>query len=297
MFDFWNNEADLCFCNHCDKENDCENGFCIFCGKKLPTAQEREEKKKRARKIRRCKCEKCKYLNDCNDEFCVKCGHALKGSLSDEELYDHVTMSLDGIIVSLLAKTAKVGGKIGKNEATFITNVFTIFAKKRSQSVQIVPIYAKIFDDEKNNLSNIDTQCNKLGSMSVMRDLKIEIIRLFVELAFLDQNYNKRQEDIILKIVKKLKVEEMFYQNIRNEFDPNDSNKNTNADALTIEQCYEILECDKNTSADIIKTNYRKLVRQYHYDNIVSKDLPKDMLLFAEEKLKRINAAYNLLKQ
>jgi len=297
MFDFWNNEAEICICNHCEKENDCDNQFCIYCGHSLPTKEEREEARKKARSIRKCKCNKCGHKNDCNDEFCMKCGNALKGSMSDDELYDHVSVSLDGIVIALLSKTAKVGGRIGKNEIKFLQNSFAIFARKRSQGEQIIQVYSKIFDLEKNNLTNIDTLCKKLSYMQIMRDLKIEIVRLFVELAFLDENFQKRQEDIILKIVDKLELEHMIYQNIRNEFDPNDTTLDGDSNEISLEQSYAILELTPDDPTNLIKRNYRKLVRQYHYDSIVSKDLPQDMLDFAEEKLKRINAAYNLLKQ
>ncbi len=40
-----------------------------------------------------------------------------------------------------------------------------------------------------------------------------------------------------------------------------------------------------------IKNNYRKLVKQYHYDSMASRDLPQDILEFAEEKAKVINSA------
>jgi len=297
MFDFWNNEAEVCICNHCEKENDCDNQFCIYCGHNLPSKEEREEARKKARSIRKCKCNKCGHKNDCNDEFCMKCGNALKGSMSDDELYEHVSVSLDGIVIALLAKTAKVGGRIGKNEIKFLQNSFAIFARKRSQGEQLIQVYSKIFDLEKNNLTNVDTLCKKLSYMKIMRDLKIEIIRLFVELAFLDENYQKRQEDIILKIVDKFELEHLIYQNIRNEFDPNDTTLDGSSDEITLEQSYTILELTPDDPPNLLKRNYRKLVRQYHYDSIVSKDLPQDMLDYAEEKLKRINAAYNLIKQ
>ena len=64
-----------------------------------------------------------------------------------------------------------------------------------------------------------------------------------------------------------------------------------------IEQYYEILQCDKYASYEVIKKNYRTLIRQYHYDTLLSKDLPKDILDFAQERAKMINEAYEQLSK
>jgi DnaJ like chaperone protein len=296
MFDFWNNEVQDCLCRYCDKENDCNNIYCIYCGEAMPTEEERELSQKEAKKFRKCKCENCGQKNNCKNKFCLKCGKLLGDSMSNEELYNHVIVSLDGIVIALLSKIAKIGGRIGKPQITFFKNSFVVLAKKRSQSEQIIDIYAQILDNEKRNLANIDTLCNKLASMKIMRDLKIEIIRLFVELAFIDGDYKKKQENVIFKIVNSLEVDTLIYQNIRHEFDPEDITRDKNRE-LSLKDCYQVLSITPKDPFNVVKRNYRKLVRQYHYDSLVSKDLPKDMLEFAEDKLKLINASYDMIKQ
>lgn len=59
---------------------------------------------------------------------------------------------------------------------------------------------------------------------------------------------------------------------------------------------YEILECGIDSSFDKVKQNYRKLIRAYHYDTLASKNLPADMLEYAQNKAKLINEAYEVLK-
>jgi hypothetical protein len=60
---------------------------------------------------------------------------------------------------------------------------------------------------------------------------------------------------------------------------------------------YEILESKKGDSLEVIKTRYRKLMKEYHYDSIASKDLPQEMLDFAHEKSKSLNEAYSAIKK
>lgn len=64
-----------------------------------------------------------------------------------------------------------------------------------------------------------------------------------------------------------------------------------------VDQYYTLLQCDKDTSFDNIKKNYKALIRQYHYDTLVSKNIPQDMLDYAQDKAKMINEAYEILSK
>ncbi len=74
----------------------------------------------------------------------------------------------------------------------------------------------------------------------------------------------------------------------------NNTTKNTN---LTLQESYTILESKESDSMEIIKINYRRFIKQYHYDSISSKDLPKDIMDFAGERTKLINGAYEKIKK
>lgn len=59
---------------------------------------------------------------------------------------------------------------------------------------------------------------------------------------------------------------------------------------------YEVLESKETDDFATIKKNYRRLIKQYHYDSIASKDLPPEMVKFAEEKTLELNEAYAAIK-
>ena len=65
----------------------------------------------------------------------------------------------------------------------------------------------------------------------------------------------------------------------------------------SLNKYYEVLESKPTDSMDDIKKNYRRLIREYHYDSIASKDLPEDMLKFAEQKTQSLNEAYGAIKE
>jgi len=60
---------------------------------------------------------------------------------------------------------------------------------------------------------------------------------------------------------------------------------------------YAELECTPSDDFSVVKKNYRRLMKEHHYDSLVSKGLPKDMLEFSEEKTKRLNEAYSAIKE
>jgi hypothetical protein len=64
-----------------------------------------------------------------------------------------------------------------------------------------------------------------------------------------------------------------------------------------MEAYYSELECSPNDDFSVVKKNYRRLMKEHHYDSLVSKGLPKDMLEFSEEKTKRLNEAYAAIKE
>jgi hypothetical protein len=64
-----------------------------------------------------------------------------------------------------------------------------------------------------------------------------------------------------------------------------------------IDKYYKILESQKTDSFEVIKKRYRKLMKEYHYDSIASKDLPQEMIEFAEAKSKELNEAYSAIKK
>ena len=60
---------------------------------------------------------------------------------------------------------------------------------------------------------------------------------------------------------------------------------------------YAELESNPSDEFSVIKKNYRRLMKEHHYDSLVSKGLPKDMLEFSEAKTKRLNEAYSAIKE
>lgn len=80
------------------------------------------------------------------------------------------------------------------------------------------------------------------------------------------------------------------YSNHQNSNSFSQSHNNVNS-------YYKTLESSPSDSLDVIKKNYRRLIKEYHYDSIASKNLPDEMVKFAEKKTQELNEAYAAIKE
>ncbi len=60
---------------------------------------------------------------------------------------------------------------------------------------------------------------------------------------------------------------------------------------------YTILGCSNSDSDDKVKSQYRKLVRDFHPDTIASKGLPDEFVTFANDKFREIQEAYEMVQK
>lgn len=89
------------------------------------------------------------------------------------------------------------------------------------------------------------------------------------------------------------------YQFKYNEFNYKQQNYSNpqQTSSSKVDEYYKTLESTRGDSLESIKNNYRRLIKEYHYDSIASKDLPDEMVKFAQVKTQELNEAYNEIKK
>jgi len=251
-------------------------------------------------------CKKCSKGNSHDSKFCIYCGEKLDTvkaeknyqSSYNNSLYTEISNSYDGILVAFLAKVAKVDGKISQDEAKFIGNIYDELCAIRIDIENIRDIYKQILHNEKSDYSNVNELCTKLITLELDESLKVSMVEVLIELAYVDNEYDDKEENLIIKIVYGLHLDFSIYKNLVDKYSSSTSSGSSHSfNNLSLDDCYQILESTKESSNSDIKKSYRRLVRQYHTDMLSSKDLPSDMIKFAEEKLKSINMAYEKVKK
>lgn len=112
---------------------------------------------------------------------------------------------------------------------------------------------------------------------------RLELIHILFGLSQADGHVHPDEIKVIHTIARYLNVNDQDFASIKSMFI-----KDTNAD-------YKILEIDSKASDTEIKKAYRHIASKYHPDKVTH--LGEEFRLFAEEKFKAVNQAYQNIKK
>ncbi|HEC1773858.1 DnaJ domain-containing protein [Campylobacter lari] len=250
----------------------------------------------------------CKYCSEFNPDkdakFCIFCGKELYHVARQK--FDYIYSKNPAIMVAFLAKVAKVDNKIITQDLSkFISSLLDkieMFYTKEYSGFRNT--YANIFEYEKNQGRSISELCSNIRISKKEADF---LICLLLDLIYYDKqmsaNENTLMENIIIGLglnlisFREIKIRYEQIYNFTHENTQQKQEKHQDEIKITLEQAYEILNSHPNDNFESIKKNYRKLAKEYHYDNLHSKELPPELLKIAQEMMKKINQAYEIIKQ
>jgi len=209
--------------------------------------------------------------------------------------YENIANSELGLFIALSAKVAKADGHIHGLEAELISNLLDDISKVFADSEHTRDILKQIFNHEKQSDSDNSEIINKLNKiLKNNNEKKIQMLAFLFNLAFIDGEFSKAEEEIIEFISYHLHVSKEDYENIKSKFEQSFSNIKNES---TIEDAYKTLNASKEDSLDVIKKKYRKLVKEYHPDIVKAQGKDNSYIQQATEKVQIINAAYELIKK
>lgn len=166
--------------------------------------------------------------------------------------------------------------------------------------------YANIFEQEKNKGRSINELCSNIRILNTKEaDF---LICLLLDLIYFNKKMSANENTLMENIIIGLRLNLINFREIKLRYeqiyDFNQKNKQENHQKqenkefkITLEQAYEILQCQINDDFETIKKNYRKLAKEYHYDSLNSKEIPPKLLKIAQEMMRKINLAYEIIKQ
>ncbi|RLD84350.1 MAG: hypothetical protein DRJ10_01465 [Bacteroidetes bacterium] len=198
----------------------------------------------------------------------------------------------------------KANGEITENELVKVENYMNSeFGKEIGLASRNFVKKHRFKDYE---LKNICRNLSNLGHTH-----KLQFIYQLFALAFVDKELNKKEEQIILHVVKELKINILHYKNIKSMYLKSRKKQSYNSDGSSYKSqnnnrilknffsgasfAYLELEVSPNISNHELKTVYRDLAKKYHPDKWVNKQITEHKK--AKEKFQRINNAYELIKK
>ena len=203
-------------------------------------------------------------------------------------------------LVSLLAKVAKSDGRVSELEARLITQVLDDLSQKVSGVSGVREYLKDIYNSQKENVDNAyETARNYKRAFNLNYDTCVARLTFFLNLAYIDGEFNKSEQDIIRNIAYGFGIDKETLDEIIYKFDSfYGSRFGADHDEISQENdAFEVLGLSKNASLDEIKARYKELVRQYHPDILMGRGESKEVIERSTKKLQEINEAYGRLKE
>ncbi|MFY4841919.1 DnaJ domain-containing protein [Aliarcobacter butzleri] len=202
-----------------------------------------------------------------------------------------------GLLVALLAKVAKADGKIGELEAEILKHTFTDISSHFQNSQEVRENLKNLYEQEKEVFENLVIICDRLYLLTKHDyNKRLKYMEYLLNLAFIDADFSKAEQEITEDIAQALKIEGNDYFRLISNFENFYKNKE-NEKTLTLEKSYEILESNLSDDDATLKKNYRNLVKKYHPDIISGQGASQSIIDEATKKLQEINEAYEIIKK
>ncbi|WP_198304454.1 TerB family tellurite resistance protein [Arcobacter vandammei] len=202
-----------------------------------------------------------------------------------------------GLLIALLAKVAKADGRVGELEAELIKHTFTDISSHFENSDEVRGRLKELYNNEKDNFSNLLIICERLYSLTRNDyEIRIKYLEYILNLAFIDGDFSKQEQEITEDIAKALKIDSKDYFSIIEKLE--NFHKNIKEqEVFSLEKAYTILNAEQNDDDNTIKKKYRELVKQNHPDIIAGKGGTQSKIDEATKKLQELNEAYEIIKK
>ncbi len=241
----------------------------------------------------------------------------------DEEPIEELTVekrsnSQKKYILMLLAEVMKADYKNLKCELDRVRSTINRYYTTTKEQAEALDEF-QTFLNEDNEIKYI---CYKLDFLTYVD--ASELVMELLAVAFSDEEYNEKEQEVIDSIVKGLGISWIQYESIYSIFirkydrgdyntnkksnkkkadkeKKNDNNDNKRESKSTkekdsqIESSYKILQVKPTASNDEIKKAYRSLAKQYHPD--FASAFGDEAIRQATESMKRINEAWESVKE
>jgi len=185
-------------------------------------------------------------------------------------------------LFSILGKLAKIDGVVTRNEIVvvenFINNLHIAETEKQ---------FAKqIFNEAKDSRYSIEDFAIQIYQTTKQQpSVLLSFFNLLFQIVAADGTFHPAEEAVLKKIKYIFKIDDQQFNNIKALY----------FDGL--DKYYKILNCSPENTHQEIKSNYKKLVKDFHPDTIVSKGLPEEFTDFATKRFREIQESYEKIKQ
>ncbi len=185
-------------------------------------------------------------------------------------------------LFSILGKLAEIDGVVTKDEIV-VANRFIEQLKIPDREKQFA---RQIFKEAKNSNYSIDDFAFQLYQTNRQEPtILLSFINLLFQIAAADGTFHPAEEAALERIKEIFRISEEEYNSIKGIYFDD------------LDRYYKTLNSTPLSSTQEIKSNYKKLVKDFHPDTIVSKGLPEEFTKFATTRFREIQEAYEKIRE
>jgi DnaJ like chaperone protein len=218
--------------------------------------------------------------------------------LNIKEKFDGDLMNHEaGLLIALMAKVAKADGSVCELEAQMLKHTFSDISRHFENEQEVREKLKDIYKKEKESFDNTVEICQKLYSITKFDYAKrVKIMEYLLNLAFIDKEFSKTEFMITEDIANNLKIKRADFETLINTFE-NFYRAQKDSEGVSLDKAYEILESNSSDENNVLKKNYRNLVKKHHPDIISGQGASQNIIDEATRKLQEINEAYEIIKK
>ena len=185
-------------------------------------------------------------------------------------------------LFSILGKLAKADGIVTRDEIN-VVNQFLSTLRLPEEQKQFA---RNIFNEAKNSPYSVDDFAAQLYQLNNSQPtILLSFMDLLFKVAAADGRMHEGEESVLLRIKNIFRINDSQYANLKSVYFKDS------------DRYYKVLNSTPESSNEEIKSNYKKLVKDYHPDKIISKGLPEEFIDLATKKFQEIQEAYSIVRK
>lgn len=199
----------------------------------------------------------------------------------------HATKLFLNSLFSILAKMAKADGVIAKEEIDAVTQFMNTIRLSSKDKKTAISAFREAASSEQ-SIYEYASQYRAVASA----EMRGVVYAVLWDVAYSDGVLHEQEDEILRKIPEYLGLHNGIYNDYKNSV-----NNQSNWGKSDMDKHYEVLGCTKDNSDKEIKKAYRRAISKHHPDKIQPQGLPKEFMDYANEQSKKINKAYDTIKE
>lgn len=225
-------------------------------------------------------------------------GHMVDRFLAGLSGVNRVRDAFFGAMFSTLGHINKADGRVTKAEIAAAEELMRRLQLSEEERQRAI----RFFQAGKQADFDLEATLREFARHSMMRhELRIMYVELLLEAALADGVLSPAEEAILQRACVVLHIPANVYVAMRRAREggtgPGSGRyQQVRNQGQSLQQAYAALGVNPDASEQEIKRAYRKLVSQYHPDKLVSQGLPEEMMEISKNRVREINAAYDMIK-